>query len=111
MQTMSSAFEKDLLSYPVDRIREDFPILKTNMNGNPLCYFDNGATTQKPYSVINTLTSFYENTNANAHRGVYTLTEQATDLYEGTRKKVQEFINAQHAHECVLSVCIESFLY
>lgn len=101
MHPVKTASQIDLLSYPVERIREDFPILRTKMNEHPLCYFDNGATTQKPYSVISALTSFYENTNANAHRGVYTLTETATEQYEDTRKKVQNFINAQHAHECV----------
>jgi cysteine desulfurase/selenocysteine lyase len=85
----------------IEKIRSQFPILKQTVNGKPLVYFDNAATTQKPIRVIESLKSYYEGYNANIHRGVHTLAEKATAAYEDTRKAVQEFIGAAHPEECV----------
>ncbi|SVB41452.1 uncharacterized protein METZ01_LOCUS194306, partial [marine metagenome] len=78
----------------VQKIRDDFPILGREVNGHPLVYMDNAATTQKPRQVIQALVDYYENFNANVHRGVHTLSMEATDMYEDARKKVAKFINA-----------------
>ena len=78
----------------VARIRQDFPILERKVNGRPLVYLDNAATSQKPRQVINALVDFYEQNNANVHRGVHTLSIESTDMYELARAKVQRFINA-----------------
>ena len=78
----------------VELIRQDFPILKREVNGHPLVYLDNAATTQKPRQVIDALVDFYEQNNANVHRGVHTLSIESTDLYELARTKTQRFINA-----------------
>src|SRR3989338_3836375 len=80
--------------FDIKKIREDFPILRRKVHGKPLVYFDNAATTQKPRSVIADLTNFYENHNANIHRGVHTLSDEATQLVEDSRKKTAAFINA-----------------
>lgn len=82
-------------------LRADFPILSTEMNGKPLIYFDNGATTQKPKQVIDALVHYYEHDNANIHRGLYELSQRATDGYEAAREKVAKFINARVAKECI----------
>jgi cysteine desulfurase/selenocysteine lyase len=76
------------------RIRADFPILATTAHGKPLVYLDNGATTQKPRQVIDAITRYYQSQNANIHRGVYELSQTATDAYEQARQKVATFINA-----------------
>jgi len=78
----------------LSRYRKDFPILSTSMRGKPLVYLDNGATTQKPAAVIETVERFYREHNANIHRGVYTLSQEATDAYEWARRRVAKFINA-----------------
>ena len=78
----------------VKKIREDFPILSRQVNGKPLVYLDNAATSQKPRSVIQSLVDYYENTNANVHRGVHTLSMEATDRYEEARQKIARFIGA-----------------
>src|SRR5579883_2913920 len=78
----------------VERIRGDFPILGRQVHGRPLVYLDNAATTQKPRQVIAALTEFYEQHNANVHRGVHTLSQEATDLYEATRAHVARFLGA-----------------
>ena len=78
----------------VNKIRSDFPILSKTVNGKPLIYFDNGATTQKPKAVIDTIVKYYSEQNANIHRGVHTLSREATILFEEARKTVAEFINA-----------------
>ncbi|TRO45963.1 cysteine desulfurase [Candidatus Bathyarchaeota archaeon] len=83
------------------KIREDFPIFKRKINNNPLIYFDNAATTQKPLQVIEAIQDFYENHNANVHRAVHTLSQEATDLHENARKTVTKFINARDAAEIV----------
>jgi cysteine desulfurase/selenocysteine lyase len=84
-------------------IRGDFPILRTTVHGKPLVYLDNAATTQKPQAVIETLDRYYREHNANIHRGVYTLSQHATDLYEQARKKVQRFLNARDAKEVIFT--------
>ncbi len=80
--------------FDVEVVRADFPILQRKINGHPLVYLDNAATTQKPQQVIAALTDYYEQTNANVHRGVHTLSVEATDAYELARTKVAKFINA-----------------
>jgi cysteine desulfurase/selenocysteine lyase len=84
-------------------IRGDFPILRTTVHGKPLVYLDNAATTQKPQAVIDTLDRYYREQNANIHRGVYTLSQHATDLYEQARKKVQRLLNARDAKEVIFT--------
>src|SRR5437870_12372350 len=83
----------------VERIRADFPILQRLINGRPLIYLDNAATTQKPRQVIDALVDFYTTTNANVHRGVHTLSVDATEAYEGSRERIGRFIRAKHAEE------------
>ena len=85
----------------VARIREDFPILKQMVNGKPLVYLDNAATSQKPQAVIDALVRYYTTENANVHRGVHTLSQRATDDYEGARAKVRQFINAESDAEII----------
>jgi cysteine desulfurase / selenocysteine lyase len=87
--------------FPVDKIRDDFPILKRRINNKPLIYFDSAATSQKPLSVINTISDYYINHNANIHRGVHTLAEEATGLYETAREKIAKFINAEYTSEII----------
>lgn len=87
----------------IETIRAQFPILKRQVNGKPLIYLDNGATSQKPQSVIDTIVKFYEQENSNIHRGVHTLSQEATSAYEVVRKKVQKFINARHDHEVIFT--------
>ncbi|WP_091407201.1 aminotransferase class V-fold PLP-dependent enzyme [Aquimarina amphilecti] len=87
----------------VQKIREDFPILKREVNGKPLVYFDNAATSQTPQVVIDAIVDYYSNYNANIHRGVHTLSQEATDAYEIARKKVQNHFNAAHPHEIILT--------
>lgn len=84
-------------------IRDQFPILNQTVYGKPLVYFDNAATTQKPQSVIDTLCHYYTSLNSNIHRGAHHLAVQATEAYEETRREVQAFINARHAHEIVFT--------
>ena len=83
------------------KIREDFPILKRTVNSNPLIYFDNAATSQKPRQVIDAVKSFYENCNANVHRAVHTLSQEASELYEKAHEEVADFINADGMEEIV----------
>jgi len=78
----------------IKKIRSDFPILKRQVNNKPLVYFDNGATTQKPLAVINSIVKYYSEQNANIHRGVHTLSREATELFEGARQTVAKFIGA-----------------
>ena len=89
-------------SFDVARIREDFPILKELVNGKPLVYLDNAATTQKPQAVIDALVNYYMTENSNVHRGVHTLSQRATDAYEEAREKVRQFINAADDKESYL---------
>ena len=85
----------------IQAIRRDFPILKRQINGYPLIYFDNAATTQKPNQVIDAVTDFYQNHNGNVHRAVHELSLEATDLYEQSRKEIAKFINAKEPSELV----------
>src|SRR4051812_1636990 len=87
----------------VQRVRQDFPILHTTVHGKPLVYLDNAATTQKPRAVIDRLSRYHSAENANIHRGVYTLSQLATNEYEAARAKVQKFINAAHSREIVFT--------
>ncbi len=89
--------------FPVDKIRADFPILKREVNGKPLVYFDNAATSQTPQVVIDAIVDYYSNSNANIHRGVHTLSQEATDLYEEARLKIQKHFNAKESYEIILT--------
>lgn len=83
------------------KLREEFPILRQKLNGKPLVYFDNAATSQKPLSVINAVTEYYETINSNVHRGIHTLSEKATEAYENSREKARSFVNAESTNEIV----------
>ena len=87
----------------IQETRSDFPILSQKVNGKPLVYFDNGATSQKPQVVIDAIAQYYQEINANIHRGVHTLSQLATDAYEISRAKVQNHINAQYLHEVLFT--------
>lgn len=87
----------------IQKIRAEFPILSQKVNGKPLVYFDNGATSQKPQIVIDAEVKYYQEINANIHRGVHTLSQLATDAYEISRGKVQQHINAKFAHEVLFT--------
>ncbi|MBT7754274.1 MAG: cysteine desulfurase [Gammaproteobacteria bacterium] len=89
--------------FKIKDIREDFPILDQSINGAPLIYLDNAASTQKPKSVINTISSYYENDHSNVHRGVHSLSVRATELYENSRNKVVSFINATNSNEIIFT--------
>ncbi len=89
--------------FNIDKIRADFPILKREVNGRPLVYLDNGATTQKPSAVINSIVRYYTDMNSNVHRGVHYLSQISTDAFEVTRKKVQTFINAAEDKEIIIT--------
>ena len=90
-------------AFDVNLIRKEFPILNRMVKGKPLVYFDNAATSQKPQVVINALTEYYEKYNANIHRGIHSLAEEATAAYEATRDTVQQFINAKHREEIIFT--------
>ena len=87
----------------IQKIRADFPILSRKINGKPLVYFDNGATSQKPQIVIDAISEYYQEINANIHRGVHTLSQLATDAYEVSRAKIQSHINAKFTHEVIFT--------
>ena len=87
----------------MEKLRDDFPILKTMVHGKPLIYFDNAATTQKPKAVIEAIDNYYTNMNSNIHRGVHYLSQISTDAYEKARIKVKEFINAASAKEIIFT--------
>ena len=87
----------------IAEIRRDFPILERKIGGNPLVYFDNGATSQKPQQVIDSIVHFYTTYNANIHRGVHTLSQEATEAYEVARKKLQKHINAAKTYEVIFT--------
>lgn len=89
--------------YDINQIRADFPILERTVYGKPLVYLDNGATTQKPRCVVEAITNEYYNTNANVHRGVHFLSQQATELHEASRETVRKFINARSTAEIVFT--------
>ena len=87
--------------FDAERVRADFPVLQQTVNGKPLVYLDNGATSQKPQAVIDELVRYYSTENANVHRGVHTLSQLATDDYEGARAKVKDLLNAADDHEII----------
>lgn len=91
------------MSFDVDQIRKDFPILGTRVSGKPLVYFDNAATTQKPTAVLDGLVTYYDAYNANIHRGIHYLAEKATTAFEETRKAVREFLNAESTEEIIFT--------
>ncbi len=89
--------------FNVETIRKDFPILSRKVNGKPLVYFDNAATSQTPQQVIDVIVDYYSNYNANIHRGVHSLSQEATDKYEQARQKIQKHFNAKFAHEIIFT--------
>lgn len=91
------------MAFDIQKIRNDFPILKRQVNGYPLVYLDNAATSQKPQAVIDCIVDYYSNYNANIHRGVHTLSQEATDAYEEARKKIQKHFNIEHAYEVIFT--------
>lgn len=91
------------MSFNIDKIRADFPILSRKVNGHPLVYLDNAATSQTPNQVIDAIVDYYQRYNANIHRGVHTLSQEATDAYEAARQKIQKHFNAKHAHEIIFN--------
>ncbi|MBN8826988.1 MULTISPECIES: cysteine desulfurase [unclassified Spirosoma] len=97
---MQSALDTPL---DIQKIRQDFPILDQQVNGRPLVYFDNAATNQKPLPVIHALTQYYEGYNANIHRGIHHLAEQATAAFEASRRAIQAFLNAKHWQEIIFT--------
>ncbi len=102
MQGLSLSYKMNTM-FNVDKIREDFPILKRTVHGKPLVYFDNAATSQTPQIVIDSIVDYYSNYNANIHRGVHTLSQEATDKYEEARIKVQQHFNAKESFEIILT--------
>lgn len=92
-----------MTNYDVDLIRRDFPILERQVYGRPLVYLDNGATTQKPRQVVEAMTEEYYNVNANVHRGVHFLSQQATELHEAARETVRRFLNARSTSEIIFT--------
>ncbi|MFT4563199.1 MAG: cysteine desulfurase/selenocysteine lyase [Gammaproteobacteria bacterium] len=95
-QVLNAAFD-------IDRIRKDFPILSESVNGHPLVYLDNAATTHKPRVVIDTISQYYEAQNSNIHRGVHTLSQRGTEAYENARQIIQQFINAPTPDEIIFT--------
>lgn len=89
--------------FAVEDIRKDFPILQRQVNGKPLVYFDNAATSQTPQQVIDAIVDYYSNYNANIHRGVHSLSQEATDKYEEARLKIQKHFNAKASHEIIMT--------
>ncbi len=89
--------------FDIDAIRLDFPILHREVNGRPLVYLDNGATTQKPTTVIDAIDGYYRRQNSNVHRGVHTLSQEATTLFEQAREQARQFLGAAHAHEVLFT--------
>lgn len=90
-------------AFNVENIRKDFPILSRKINGKPLIYFDNAATSQTPKQVIDVISNYYSHYNANIHRGVHQLSQEATDKYEASRQTIQRHFNAKYAHEIIFT--------
>jgi cysteine desulfurase/selenocysteine lyase len=95
----ASSIRRDALD--VEAIRRDFPVLSQTVHGKPLCYLDNAASSQRPRCVIDAVSNYYETTHANVHRGVHSLSQRATDLFEGAREKVRGFVNASSSREVI----------
>lgn len=91
------------MAFDVQKIRQDFPILHRQVNGQELVYFDNAATAQTPQPVIDAIVDYYSTTNANIHRGVHALSQEATEAYEAARQKIQKHFNAAHPYEIILT--------
>ncbi|MEP7110743.1 MAG: cysteine desulfurase [Ferruginibacter sp.] len=100
MNTATAAIQELL---DIQKIRKDFPILGSKVNGHPLVYLDNAATSQKPWRVIKAIEHYYTDLNSNVHRGVHHLSQKATDAFEASRKKLAGFINAAHDHEVIFT--------
>ena len=100
---MFTAIQHSVSPFDAERFRRDFPILQREVYGRPLVYLDNGATTQKPLAVLQTIERFYNQINANIHRGVHRLSAESTEEYERARTTVQRYINAQHPHEVLFT--------
>jgi cysteine desulfurase/selenocysteine lyase len=98
---IQQAHEPPRRAFDVDKIRKDFPILTRQINGKPLIYLDNAATSQKPQAVIDTLTRYYQSENACVHRSIHTLSEEATLAYEASRSKIKRFLNAKSEREII----------
>jgi cysteine desulfurase/selenocysteine lyase len=98
--SLIAAVEQDN-TFNIAKIRQDFPVLDQKIKGQPLVYLDNAATTQKPQIVIDAISQFYRNSNANVHRGAHSLSDDATELFEKARSSVKRFINAKHCHEII----------
>ena len=98
---METSLQKN--SFDVQEIRKDFPILNRNINGKPLIYFDNAATSQTPQQVIDVIAQYYSFYNANIHRGVHQLSQEATDKYESARQTIQSHFNVKHSHEIIFT--------
>ncbi|MCI0449857.1 MAG: cysteine desulfurase [Chlorobi bacterium] len=98
---METALVKKI--FDVDQVRKDFPILSREVNGKPLVYFDNAATSQKPLSVINALDNYYKTCNSNIHRGVYLISAEASEAYDKAKDKVKEFIGAKDSSEIIFT--------
>ena len=98
---METSLQKN--SFDVHEIRKDFPILNRNINGKPLIYFDNAATSQTPQQVIDVIAQYYSLYNANIHRGVHQLSQEATDKYESARQTIQSHFNAKHSYEIIFT--------
>jgi len=103
LKSDASAVQSYISVYDVNRIREDFPILKQIVHGKPLVYLDNAATTQKPLQVLKELERYYYTMNANIHRGVHALSQEATEAYESSRIKIKKFINALGKNEIIFT--------
>ncbi|MBI2618497.1 MAG: cysteine desulfurase [Ignavibacteriales bacterium] len=99
--SLEAHLETTRVAYDVHRVRKDFPILSRKVQGKPLVYLDNAATSQKPASVLKAIREYYESYNANIHRGVHALSIQATEAYESVRRRIQEFVGAREAREVV----------
>src|SRR5664280_505675 len=93
----------NILMKDIAEIRADFPILKRKVYGKPLVYFDNGATTQKPQSVLDAVNEVYESYNGNIHRGVHFLSDMSSEAYEAAREKVRSFVNAEKREEIIFT--------
>ena len=100
---MEKAAEKERLVFDVNEIRKDFPILSRKVNNKPLVYLDSGASSQKPIQVIDAITDYYKNEHANIHRGVHTLSQDATSKYEEARAKIARWFNIKHDHELIFT--------
>ncbi len=100
-EDMAMAQTKQVPHFDVQRVREDFPILQQQVNGHPLVYLDNAATTQKPNAVIDAISHYYRHDNSNVHRGAHTLSDRATALFEGARSKVAAFVNAPQPRQII----------